>query len=30
MTPIINKIAPFLPSKGSYSTKQQTAPGQKP
>ncbi len=30
MTPIINKIAPFLSSKGSYSTKQQAAPGQKP
>jgi ABC-type iron transport system FetAB permease component len=30
MTPIINKIAPFLPSKGSYGAKQQTAPTQKP
>jgi hypothetical protein len=26
MTPFINKIAPFLPSKGSYSGKQQTGP----
>lgn len=29
MTPIIDKIAPFLPSKGSYGTKQQQTPGQK-
>jgi len=29
MTPIINKIAPFLPSKGSYDAKQQLTPGQK-
>lgn len=28
MTPVINKIAPFLPSKGSYNAKQQQAPGQ--
>jgi apolipoprotein N-acyltransferase len=30
MTPIIDKLAPFLPSKGSYSTKQATTPGQAP
>ena len=30
MTPIIDKVAPFLPSKGSYSTKQATMPGQDP
>jgi len=30
MTPFINKIAPFLPSKGSYNAKQATTPGQKP
>lgn len=29
MTPIIDKIAPFLPSKGSYNAKQATTPGQK-
>jgi hypothetical protein len=28
MTPIVDKIAPFLPSKGSYNAKQQTLPGQ--
>jgi|ERR1019366_1532831 ABC-type iron transport system FetAB permease component len=28
MTPIINRIAPFLPSKGSYDAKQQQTPGQ--
>jgi drug/metabolite transporter (DMT)-like permease len=26
MTPVINKIAPFFPSAGSYDTKQQQAP----
>ena len=26
MTPFINKIAPFLPAKGSYGGKQQTGP----
>jgi hypothetical protein len=30
MTPVIDKIAPFLPSKGSYGAKQQTMPGQAP
>ena len=32
MTPIINKIAPFLPSKGSYNEtqKKDTLPGQTP
>jgi hypothetical protein len=30
MTPIIDKIAPFLPSKGSYNAKQQTTPDQTP
>jgi ABC-type iron transport system FetAB permease component len=29
MTPVINKIAPFLPSKGSYKAKQEQVPGQK-
>jgi hypothetical protein len=28
MTPIVNKIAPFLPSKGSYNAKQELLPGQ--
>ena len=28
MTPLIDKIAPFLPSKGSYNAKQQTTPDQ--
>jgi len=28
MTPVIDKIAPFLPSKGSYGAKQQTTPDQ--
>ena len=28
MTPIIDKIAPFLPSKGSYDAKQQATPAQ--
>lgn len=26
LTPVIDKIAPFLPSKGAYATKQQQAP----
>lgn len=26
LTPFVNKIAPFFPSKGSYSGKQQTGP----
>ena len=26
LTPLVDKIAPFLPSKGSYNAKQQTAP----
>ncbi len=26
MTPVINKIAPFFPSKGAYNAKQQQAP----
>jgi glucan phosphoethanolaminetransferase (alkaline phosphatase superfamily) len=26
MTPLVEKIAPFFPSAGSYSSKQQTAP----
>jgi len=26
LTPVIDKIAPFLPSKGSYNAKQQTLP----
>ncbi|MBS0663032.1 MAG: hypothetical protein JSR48_07185 [Verrucomicrobia bacterium] len=26
LTPVINKIAPFFPSKGSYNAKQQQAP----
>lgn len=26
MTPVIDKIAPFLPSKGAYGTKQQKTP----
>jgi glucan phosphoethanolaminetransferase (alkaline phosphatase superfamily) len=26
MTPIVEKIAPFFPSAGSYTTKQQTTP----
>jgi len=26
MTPIVEKIAPFFPSAGSYASKQQTAP----
>jgi hypothetical protein len=26
MTPFVEKIAPFFPSKTSYTTKQQTAP----
>lgn len=26
LTPVINKIAPFLPSKGSYNAKQQQTP----
>lgn len=29
LTPIVDKIAPFLPSKGAYNAKQQTMPGQK-
>lgn len=28
MTPIIDKIAPFLPSKGAYNTKQESTPAQ--
>ena len=28
MTPIVDRIAPFLPSKGSYNAKQETLPGQ--
>jgi apolipoprotein N-acyltransferase len=30
MTPIIDKVAPFLPSKGAYGTKQAQTPGQQP
>ena len=26
LTPLVDKIAPFLPSKGSYNAKQQTSP----
>lgn len=26
LTPIVNRIAPFFPSEGSYATKQNTAP----
>jgi glucan phosphoethanolaminetransferase (alkaline phosphatase superfamily) len=26
LTPLVNRIAPFFPSAGSYSSKQQTAP----
>lgn len=29
LTPIVDKIAPFFPSKGSYNAKQATTPGQK-
>jgi hypothetical protein len=29
LTPLVDKIAPFLPSKGSYGAKQQQIPGQK-
>ena len=28
MTPIVEKLAPFLPSKGSYGAKQQQTPDQ--
>jgi uncharacterized protein YacL len=29
LTPLVDKIAPFLPSKGSYGAKQQQTPGGK-
>jgi hypothetical protein len=29
LTPVVDKIAPFFPSKGSYNSKQQTAPAPK-
>ncbi len=29
LTPLIDKVAPFLPSKGSYGAKQQQTPGGK-
>jgi len=30
LTPVVDKIAPFLPSKGAYATKQHDAPAASP